>query len=389
MGLRRWRALPRGAVLLALIGLVAELGSVGIVRAQQPAKVDPPAADAKQEDQNHIFTIHGESRMVTTPVTVFDSGGQFVYDMEQNEFMVYDNGALQKIAQFGTELHPIALVVIVETNDTTSQMLDDIRPLGSMFSDMLVGPQGQAALITYSDHVDVVQPFTRSGDRFDTEMRTLGGRGSGYHLDDSLARALAMLDSVRLQPGHQEDRRVVVVFSDGYNLGSQMNKSEIVKRALNSDVTIYGLGFKPVKGLWDRPQKDPPPDLTAMSMGYPSAPNTASTPFQQQQMFQAPMPIGPIILATGETLKSIVFKSSLEYFAYYSGGVYYSKWGKSTVQEALNRIATEIHGQYELAYVPDNLSETGFHRIEVKVRRPGAKVRARAGYYFQATPTPQ
>jgi hypothetical protein len=94
----------------------------------------------------------------------------------------------------------------------------------------------------------------------------------------------------------------------------------------------------------------------------------------------------PILLATGETVKSLVFKSSLEYFAGYSGGVYYQKWGKSTVQEALNRIATEIHGQYELAYVPDNLNQTGFHRIVVQVRRPGAKVRARAGYYYQAMP---
>jgi VWFA-related protein len=311
-----------------------------------------------------------------------------VYDIDQNEFLIYDNGKQQKIVQFGTELHPIDLVVIVETNDTTSQMLADIRGLGSMFSDALVGPQGEAAIITYSDHVDVLQPFTQDGNRFDTALRTLGGRGSGYHLDDAVGRAVSMLDTVRMQTGHQEDRRVIVVFSDGYNIGSQMNKNEIVKRALNSDITIYGLGFKPIKGLWDRPQKDPPPDLTAMSMGYPSTPNTASTPFTQQQMYQAPVPIVPIILATGETVKSIVLKSSLEYFAGYSGGVYYAKWGKSDVQEALNRIATEIHGQYELAYVPDNLDETGFHHIEVKVRRPGAKVRARAGYYYLAIPKP-
>jgi len=390
MGIGRFRQLLRGGFWLACGVLVAQQGSVGVIRAQQPASGDPPPTATKRPEQSaEIPILRTESRMVTTPVTVFDSGGQFVYDLEQNEFMVYDNGTLQKIQQFGTELHPVALVVVVETNDTTSQMLDDIRPLGSMFSDMLVGPQGQAALITYSDHVDVLQDFTHNGDKFDAELRRLAGRGSGYHLDDALARALGMLDSVRLATGHQEDRRVVVVFSDGFNIGSQMSKSEIVKRALNSDVTIYGLGFKPVKGLWDRPMKEPPPDLTAMSMGYPSSPNTASTPFTQQQMFQTPVPIVPIILATGETVKSIVLKSSLEYFAYYSGGVYYSKWGKSTVQEALNRIATEIHGQYELAYVPDNLSETGFHRIEVKVRRPGAKVRARAGYYFQATPTPQ
>jgi VWFA-related protein len=255
-----------------------------------------------------------------------------------------------------------------------------------MFSELLMGPQGQVALITYSDHVNLVQDFTRNGDKLDAALRKLSGRGSGLHLDDALVRALGMLDQIPLQKEHLEDRRVVVVFSDGYDIGSEMGKSEIVKRAMNSDVTIYGLGFNPAKNLWSRPQQDPRPDLVAMSVGHPSPPNTVSTPSTQQIQFDTPVPVVPILLATGETVKSLVFKSSLEYFAGYSGGVYYKKWGKSTVQEALTRIATEIHGQYELAYVPDNLKETGFHRIVVQVRRPGAKVRARAGYYYQGTP---
>ena len=35
---------------------------------------------------------------MTTPVTVFDSGGQFVYDLEKDEFKIYDNGELQDIS---------------------------------------------------------------------------------------------------------------------------------------------------------------------------------------------------------------------------------------------------------------------------------------------------
>ena len=56
------------------------------------------------------------------------------------------------------------------------------------------------------------------------------------------------------------------------------------------------------------------------------------------------------------------------------------------MQTALNRIATEIHSQYELAYAPSNATEVGFHKIEVQVRRPGAKVRARAGWFYQGEP---
>jgi VWFA-related protein len=372
------------AATLVLVWVLSELGSVPATVAQQGVAGAEPGQTAAQkgpvDPTQTVATIRVESRLVTTPVTVFDSAGQFVYDVQQDEFKVYDNGALQRIAQFGTEMHPVALVIVVETNDTTASLLEDVHPLGSIFSDLLMGPQGQAAVITYSDHVDVVQEFTSNPDKLDAALRGLKGGGSGMHLDDALVRALGMLEK---RP--KEDRRVAVVFSDGYDIGSQMSKGEIVKRAMNSDVTVYGLGFNTTKALWSRPQKEPRPDLADMAVGRPTPPGTAPTPSLSQATYAAPIPVVPILLATGETVKSTIFKSSLEYFAGYSGGVYYQKWGKNTVQEALNRIATEIHGQYELAYYPDNLSETGFHRIIVQVRRPGAKVRARAGYYYQAT----
>lgn len=380
----------RWAATLVLLLVLSEQGPVRTSLAQpacagrQGVAGAAPGQTAPQKESadptQTVATIRVESRLVTTPVTVFDSGGQFVYDVQQDEFKIYDNGALQRIAQFGTEMHPVALVIVVETNDTTASLLEDVRPLGSLFSEMLMGPQGQAALITYSDRVDLVQDFTSNGDKLDTALRGIKGGGSGMHLDDALVRALGMLEK---RP--KEDRRVAVVFSDGYNIGSQMSKGEIVKRAMNSDVTVYGLGFNTTKALWSRPQKEPRPDLVDEAVGRPTPPGMAPTPSLSQTTYSAPIPIVPILLATGETVKSTVFKSSLEYFAGYSGGVYYQKWGKSTVQQTLNRIATEIHGQYELAYYPDNLSQTGFHRIVVQVRRPGAKVRARAGYYYQGT----
>ena len=194
-------------------------------------------------------------------MTVFDSGGQFVYDLEQDEFKVYDNGELQDIKQFDSEMRRLSLVIVVETNDTTAPFLDSVRPLGSMFSDMVMGPQGEVAVLTYSDRVDMALDFTSNGDKLDTVLRGLHGRGGGMHLDDALVRALSMLDH---RP--KEDRKVAIIFSDGYNIGSQMSRSEIVKRAMNSNITLYGLGFSPVKGLWERPAKDPPPDLVSESV---------------------------------------------------------------------------------------------------------------------------
>ena len=376
------------AASVALLMVLAYQAPAVIAWAQDAAGKAPAVQPAPKQDSPDTteepapYTITSNVRLVTTPVTVFDTSGNFVYDLEKDEFKIYDNGELQDVKQFDSEMRRLSLVIVVETNDTTQPFLESVHPLGSLFSDAVMGPQGEVAVLTYSDHVDKVLDFTSNGDKLDTVLRGLHGRGGGMHLDDALAMALSMLDH---RP--KEDRKVAIIFSDGYNLGSQMKRSEIVQRAMNSNITLYGLGFSPVRGLWEKPAKDPAPDLVAESVGRPMGPNQAPTPTNQVATWDtADIPIMSILLGLGEEAKKPLFKSSLQYFARYSGGTYFQKWGKDTVQEALNHIATEIHSQYELAYSPSNATQVGFHKIEVDVRRPGTKVRARAGWFYQGEP---
>jgi VWFA-related protein len=385
------RSLICGAASLVLLMVLAHQAPTVVAWAQDAAgKAPAPAAQSapKQDTTNPPgqeevpYTFRENVHLVTTPVTVFDTSGNFVYDLEKEEFKIYDNGQLQDVQQFDSEMRRLSLVIVVETNDTTQPFLESVHPLGSLFSDAVMGPQGEVAVLTYSDHVEMPLDFTSNGDKLDTVLRGLHGRGGGMHLDDAIAMALSKLDH---RP--KEDRKVVIIFSDGYNIGSQSKRSEIVQRSMNSNITVYGLGFSPVRGLWDRPAKDPAPDLVAQSVGRTMGPNQAQTPTNQEANWDtADIPIMSILLGLGEEAKKPLFKSSLQYFARYSGGTYFQKWGKDTVQEALNHIATEIHSQYELAYSPTNATQVGFHKIEVDVRRPGTKVRARAGWFYQGEP---
>jgi len=374
------------ALLMALADQVtgpaawAQEGVAGKTPAGQTA---PKKESTDTTEENTPYKITTNVRLVTTPVTVFDSGGQFVYDLQQEEFKVFDNDEPQTIRQFDSEMRRLSLVIVVETNEATAPFLDSVHGLGSMFSEMVMGPQGEVALLTYSDHLEQPLDFTPNGDKLDTVLRGLHGRGGGMHLDDAIARSFSMLDD---RP--KEDRKVAIIFSDGFNMGSQMSRSEIVKRAMNSNITVYGLGFSPVKGLWERPVKDPPPDMVNQSVARSLPPNSVPTPTNAANTWDTPIPIAAILLGLGEEAKKPFFKSSLQYFARYSGGTFFQKWGKGTVQEALNNIATEIHSQYELAYSPSTPIQPGFHKITVEVRRPGAKVRARAGWFYQGEPVP-
>jgi len=170
-------------------------------------------------------------------------------------------------------------------------------------------------------------------------------------------------------------------------LGSETRKAEVVQRAVNAGITIYGLGFSPGRALLARQAKAPPPDPLDVNVARPLPPGTAPTPSNEEKTWDVPtLPIVPLILASGEMIRSTVAKSALEFYAGYTGGVCYAHWSTKGVQDELNRIANEIQSQYEIAYVPHAPgSENGFHRIQVHVHRSGVKVRTRAGYFLGGT----
>jgi len=358
--------------------------------AQEGAGQNPPPATSEHESvpastkpAETETRIRVQANIVSTPVTVINSKGDYVFDLEERDFEVLDNGVRQHIEQFSLEQRPLAAVIVVETNSASEALLDEVRPLGPVFSNLMLGPQGEAAVVTYGDQIRDFQDFTQSGDVLESALRRLEPRGGSQHLNDALAHAIALLES---QP--KEDRRIIVAFSDGHDLGSKTAKAEIVQRALDGGITIYGLGFSQTHALLTKQPKAPPPDPLAVNMALPAPPNMAPTVSNVANAWpgssqNAPeLPVVPLILASGELIRSVVAKTPLELYAGYTGGLNYGAWSKKPMQDELNRIADEIQSQYEIAYVPHAPSANGFHRIEVHVDRGGVRVRAKAGYFL-------
>jgi VWFA-related protein len=352
--------------------------------AQEGAK-NPPAptsqreaaTDAKPADADTRIRV--QANVVTAPVTVINSKGDYVFDLQEKDFEVLDNGVRQKIEHFSLEQRPLAAVIVVEANSTSEALLGEVRPLGPVFSNLMLGPQGQAAVLTYGDQIRTVQDFTQNGDELESALRHVEARGGSQHLNDALTQAIVMLES---QP--KDDRRIIVAFSDGHDLGSRTTKEEVVQRALNAGITIYGLGFSQSRGLLTKQPKAPPQNTLATNMALPAPPNMAQTPSNVDNNWDsgANVPIVPLLLASGEIIRSVVAKDPLEFYAGYTGGLSYGAWSKKPMQDELNKIADEIQSQYEIAYVPHAPDNNGFHRIEVHVDRSEVKVRTKAGYFL-------
>ena len=382
----RTSGLLKSALTLVLAGGCSGLMVLPSARAQEGVAGDNPViskpaqeppAETKSEQPIRVTT-----KLVTAPVTVINSKGEFVFDLQQKDFEVLDNGVRQRIEQFSLEQRKLDVVIVVEANSTSASLLDEVRPLGPIFSSLMLGPQGQAGVVTYGDQIRVAQDLTQDSAALESALRKIEARGSGMQLNDALARAISMLES---QP--KEDRRVIVVFSEGHDLRSETHKEEVVQHAVNAGITIYGVGFNPGQALLARQPKAPPPDPLNDNMARPLPPNTAPTPSNEEKTYEVPsLPIVPLVLATGEIIRSTVAKNALEFYTGYTGGVCYTHWSTKAVQDELNRIADEIQSQYEIAYTPHAPSENGFHRIQVRIDRKGVKVRARAGYFSGTNP---
>lgn len=349
-----------------------------------PAKASPsqPAAQPADPDKTEAINkvIRVPSNLVEAPVTVTDSKGEFVFDLGENDFHILDNGVPQRIVNFVQETRPLAVVFLIQNNEFVKPLLPQLSPLAPLISSLLLGPEGTAAVLTFSDRINVAQDFSGSSDRLAETLKHLSTQGSQERLNDGLARAIALLEQ---RPN--SERRIIIAFSDGFDSGSETSGEDLVERATKAEVTIYGLGFSRTQAMFKEKPHDNGLSALDRQVTRPVGPGVPPTPTAADNAYGAHGAGNSVLSAASALIHSTVGDPPLDLFAKYTGGVFYSHWTEKALQDQFSGMAAEIHSQYELAYVPETPYQPGLHRIEVKVQRPGVKVRTRAGYIYVAS----
>src|SRR5438105_15690500 len=107
----------RSAIILtvALAGVAGAIAPSRAARAQDGVAGAPPVFSGPKKEppkdleaEEELAKIKVQSPLVTTPVTVVDFSGEFVYDLDEKDFQVLDNGVPQKIDRFDTETETVA-----------------------------------------------------------------------------------------------------------------------------------------------------------------------------------------------------------------------------------------------------------------------------------------
>ena len=366
-------------------------GMCALAQAPEGPMTPRPDTPVQQIPPDALTKITATVTLVTTPVTVRDSRGGMIHDLDQGDFLVTDNGVAQKITHFDIGGDPLSLVVVVETSSRVDPMLAQLKKLGSIFTEQVMGPLAEAAVIGFDDSVHRLQGFTSNHDSIQSAFAGLKTGESGTRLFDAMSGGVEML-SRRQKPTPETPfpgRRVLLVLSEALDSGSETRLGEVLRQAQLQNVTIFSLGLSTTRAeMQSKPRENAPVSPTPPGvMGLPPPPGTVQTPSTEANRNS-----GVDLIALAQVLvehtKSAATKHSLELAAAATGGGYYSTFKGRSIESALDEIGGELHSQYMLSYSPprsDDGRDFGYHKISVALlpdKAAGRKINARPGYYI-------
>ncbi|HSE33988.1 MAG TPA: VWA domain-containing protein [Pyrinomonadaceae bacterium] len=280
------------------------------------------ANTALAQDDDDVVRVNTE--LVVINVTVTDAAGNYVRALRLSDFKVFEDGKEvdpKSIVGFALQESPYASVVLIDSSGSMEQRMILARSGAIRFLDGL-RDEDVAAVYRFDSKVQRVQNF--SGGR-DLAPLAYGIRAKGMTtLNDAIVEAAQALAK------RPEQRKAIVVLSDGADTFSKASSSKAIESALEVGASIYAV------------------DMSSIEVGGSGRRQSAG---------------------------------SLKEFAEKTGGRFITTPGGPELRDAFRGIAEELGQQYTLAYRPLNRARDGKWRtLEVRVQKPDLQVRSRKGY---------
>ncbi len=367
--------------------LAALLAGAGALRAQAPEgpMAPKPGQSVQQVPPNAQAKLKVQVALVNMPVTVRNAKGDMVNDLDAKDFRITDNGVEQKISHFDLGGDPLSLVILIETSSRIDPLLPGMRKTGILFTQTVMGPEGEAAVVGFNDAVDKLQDFTSDGDAIENVVAHLQTGTSGSKLYDAMAVGVDMLSSRMPQPTADRPgrRRVMLVMSETVDVGSEAKLGEVLRKAQLANVTIYSVGLSTTRSeLKGKPRDNQPTPIAPPGiMTLPAPPGTVQTPAGQDIANASGVDLLGLAIWAVEHADNKVKDHAMDVACVATGGMHLSTYKDRTIEKVIDEIGGELHSQYTISYAPSDSDAVGYHEIKVDVDRKNLKVRTRPGYY--------
>jgi len=367
--------------------LVALLAAAGASRAQAPAGPMTPRSGQpiQQAPPDVQAKLKVQVALVNMPVTVRNAKGEMVHDLDAKDFRITDNGVEQRILHFDLGGDPVSVVILIETSSRVDPLLPQMRKTGILFTQTVMGPEGEAAVVGFNDAVDKLQDFTTNGDSVENVVTQLQSGSSGSRLYDAMAVGVDMLSGRLPQPTAENPgrRRLLMIMSESVDVGSEVKLGEVLRKAQLANVTIYSVGLSTTRSeLHSKPKdSEPAPIAPPGIMTLPAPPGTVQTPTTEENRNSGVDLLGLAVWAV-QHADNKVKDHAMEVACIATGGAHLSTYKDRSIENAIDEIGGELHSQYTVSYAPTDTNAFGYHEIKVYVDGKNLKVRARPGYYL-------
>jgi VWFA-related protein len=272
-------------------------------------------------------------KVVNVLCTVYDNRGALVQDLGKDDFEIRENGKLQAIRYFAREADlPLTIALLVDVSGSVRKFLQAEKETAVQFFRQILRPQDQAMVTGFSSTVVLWRDFTPAVPLL---RDTLEGMHAvpfkGLPKDGGPMPTTLLYDAVSSTSINKlvslAGRKAVVIISDGIDIGSRTSLEVAVRNAQTANAIVYSICY---------------PNEHVSGCGY---------------------------------LKSLSDPT---------GGRMFDLREKTPLAEIFRIIEEELRSQYSLAFVPEDTTRDGmFRKLQVHVRSPGLKVRARKGYYAE------
>jgi len=278
-------------------------------------------------DDEDVVRVRTEE--VLLPISVLDEAGRPVVGLEEEDFLVYDNGVRQQITSFNRRRVPANIVLLLDASGSVFSQMRFIRAAARRFVQGL-SIEDRVAVVQFADRVEVIQEWTQDRAAVEQAIAWRYRPGERTTLYDGLRRvALDLLPRV-------EGRRVVILLTDGIDTVSGTRADEALAALRQVEAVVY------VISLTERLRRE-----------YRLAPGAER------------------VVSGAEAF--------LERVAMETGGRTIYPLGDDDLEQAYGAIAEELRTQYILTYKPQPRAR-GWHEVRVLVVPGGYRVLTRRGY---------
>ncbi len=346
----------------------------GLLLGQEPAQTPPPA-----QEESPDLRIRVEVQQVLAPVLVYDRDGNFVNGLLPDQFHLMDNDKEQNI-HVDVAYQPISMVILVQANSAVEKMLPTINKIGNMIQPLILGDQGEAAVIAFDHRIRNLQEFTSDADKITQAVRKITPGSDANHMIDATEQAVTML-----KHRAKNRRRIILLIGETRDIGSEARGRETLISMQLANIAFYAVDMSRIIEKLTAPPPEPVPDRLPPAM-YPMPSNVPATPNTVMQTYGTQGDSAqflPLLMEIYRDAKAIFKRNPVEVFSSGTGGSQFSYYRRNGLEEAIQRIGEQLHSEYLISYSPNNKIEAGFHQISVYVNSPMARrIQVRPGYWW-------